>query len=794
MNLRIAILAAALAACTPVSSSFVCTNSSQCVIDGQQGRCEASTYCSFPSMKCAPQFQYQGSAGELSGQCVASLDMASTDLSVGLDLPQRVRFHTAERVPTAATPCAVAAGPLDGDSRPDVAVATCASGKVQVYFTAADGSLPKSPSYTSTIAADASAVLIANVTGSASLDLVIADRSSGTVSALPGDGAGGFGSPVVLLTKASVDVLATADFDHDGVMDVVAGSSIAPGLVLKRSAASSAQVLATQVLEARVLTTDVNHDGWADLVGLAPSGTLVVELNVGESAPGTFAAPLTSTYSVGVDLASASFNADAYPDFFVLQGGGSDGFDSYVIPSGGAGTGDFGPQIDFEIASTHLATGALRVLIADVDGDGTNDLVASFCPAPSVSLQSGVRIHWGLTAGALPTPELLASTLYATESCPTAMTSAHLVDAQHLDLIIANSSSGTLSIIHGESGQATSAATTILPTVSGTRMYDFNGDGKLDLVYGDANGLELAAGDGAGHFKPVAFTAYQGQIAASAVADMNNDGKLDLVYATTDFHFYVALGTGPGTFATPLAFPLNTTGTAQIVDLAIAEFTGDKNLDLLLVDGSESANTTLSNLVLEPGKGNGAFYLAPEPYSAPNASRVAIADLNGDQLADAVALTTDGNAYPLLRDPKKSLDSLPKITAEPTSGRGLVLVDVNYDGHVDLLAAGDSLNVLYGKGDGTFLAAQILLAAETYGVGAGDFDDGLLRDVVAISNTDIYVGDGTGRSFFFGDPTGYTFAAGDGDSSVLVGDINGDGLADVVVGGVSTTVVLNNTP
>src|SRR5205807_2406115 len=86
---------------------------------------------------------------------------------------------------------------------------------------------------------------------------------------------------------------------------------------------------------------------------------------------------------------------------------------------------------------------------------------------------------------------------------------------------------------------------------------DFNGDGKPDLVTGNAGDLNLGAGgslgillgNGDGSFRPVANLPVASNPIAVAVGDFNKDGKLDVVAANLfGSSVSVFLGNGDGSF------------------------------------------------------------------------------------------------------------------------------------------------------------------------------------------------------------------------------------------------------
>src|SRR5262249_36622988 len=123
---------------------------------------------------------------------------------------------------------------------------------------------------------------------------------------------------------------------------------------------------------------------------------------------------------------------------------------------------------------------------------------------------------------------------------------------------------------------------------------DFNGDGKLDLVFADTYGdaVGVMPGDGnLGDFAAAQYFAAGSRPNSVTVADLNGDGKPDLVTARIG-SVSVLLGNGDGAFQAARDYA---TGLGS--PMAVADFNGDGKPDLVMTgySGTDSVGVLLGN-------------------------------------------------------------------------------------------------------------------------------------------------------------------------------------------------------
>ena len=283
-----------------------------------------------------------------------------------------------------------------------------------------------------------------------------------------------------------------------------------------------------------------------------------------------------------------------------------------------------------------------------------------------------------------------------------------------------------------------------------------------------------------------------------AVGDFNGDGIPDLAVANYGAGTVtILLGNGNGTFTQALNTPTTVGGGPSSV--AVADFNGDGIADLAVANSNDNTATILL------GNGDGSFTQAansPVPVGSGPIS-VAVGDFNGNAIPDLAVANAGSNTITILLGDgsgnfTQAANSPVTVGSEPSS---VAVGDFDGNGVSDLAIANygaGTLTILIGNGDGTFTQAAnspITTGVGSISVAVGDFNGDGIPDL-AVANygeNTVTILLGSGNGTFAASAT--KPATGAAPSSVAVGDFNGDGTPDLAVTseGSNTVTVLQTS-
>ncbi|MCO6438899.1 MAG: VCBS repeat-containing protein [Phycisphaerae bacterium] len=296
---------------------------------------------------------------------------------------------------------------------------------------------------------------------------------------------------------------------------------------------------------------DINGDGHLDMAVADHCNGIFVYLGDGQGgwipiAQGLFPEDLLpgaqkrQMFQGAEDLVLGDVNGDGFPD--IVSGAADEGGINVYL---GNGTGDNWKRQDQ--TSLPASRWTVRVELADVNGDGIKDLLASHSVGPRVWLSDG-KGGWTAASDGLPSP-----------------------------------------MIEGLYG--------------GLSTGDFNEDGRVDIAVAnwvDGPEVYLQQADGSWRKMPDVFPDMQGGAVGLDTDDLNQDGHLDLVVSgrlTTEGGFvrgiFALLGDGKGGFRFWENSGLPSTGLAASTGVTIGDVNQDGVPDIALASG----------LIVETGTG-----------------------------------------------------------------------------------------------------------------------------------------------------------------------------------------------
>ncbi|MEA3142097.1 MAG: hypothetical protein QOK23_4266 [Gammaproteobacteria bacterium] len=372
-------------------------------------------------------------------------------------------------------------------------------------------------------------------------------------------------------TEISAGVV-SADFNHDGFADVVALSSMRHASVLTSSnlkayLSTAAGMFAPPALTADgfrplyIASADLNGDGFADVVSASfEDGELNVFFN-NQLSPGTFN-PAVALNSPGASqLAIADMNGDGLPDLVSAD------FNVSLFVQTSAGS--------FAAPISLYSGGANWVALGDLNGDGAVDVALTDAVGVKVLMHTGVA---SATTYAAPVTVFTQTANFNVAGAN--LIAIADIDGDGLnDLVITDPGpTGGMSpsayvllqnpASHGTFLAPVGYATATQDLAQSILLQDLQGSGKLDIVIGGQRSVTVLLHDPAnpGKFLPAGIYAADGANEV-AVADINGDGKPDIIVSngitfpmqggvsTTHPGVLLQSATTPGTFGALLDLP-----------------------------------------------------------------------------------------------------------------------------------------------------------------------------------------------------------------------------------------------
>jgi hypothetical protein len=299
----------------------------------------------------------------------------------------------------------------------------------------------------------------------------------GYLKIYPSTGAGTFAAPVLTPDGDDPLFLASADLTGAGRLDVVSASFDDGTLTVFYNSAQApgtfgAPVILSSPGTSQVAIGDMNNDGLQDLVSADFNVSLFVQ-----TAPGTFASPV-SLYPGGANwVAVGDLNNDGIPDVALTDSVGV----KVLLHTGAAASLTYAAPVAVFTQSVNPGIrGANLIVIADVNGDGLNDLVITD-PGP---VGSPPTVNILLQNKSAP-GTFLAPVSYALSgnSIPQSIVVADVNGDGHPDIVIGGSTVVNVLLQNASApGTFAAAASYAISNATQIAIADVNGDGLVDIV------------------------------------------------------------------------------------------------------------------------------------------------------------------------------------------------------------------------------------------------------------------------------------------------------------------------
>lgn len=413
-----------------------------------------------------------------------------------------------------------------------------------------------------------------------------------------------------------------------------------------------------------------------------------------------------------------------------------------------------------------------------------------------------------ITPGSVSFPNVISIDRQAPAGPETGVSS--VVFRVTFDQIVLNVDEADFDVV--TTGNAKADAAVTVASVSGS-IYDVtvsgvqgNGDLQLNLVdngsiFNSSEGQLGGAGPSNGSFTGEIYQVLQTHPTVNSIVAVapNPTAATSVSWTVTfselvtgvDVSDFVTVPVGLTAPNAPTVTPINPVGGAAMsYTVTVSGLIGTGTIGLNLAD-----DETIRDVDDNPLRTSPIDLAEPVTVGETGSGPVAVVsgDIDGDGIADLAIANRFSNTVSIALGNGDGTFQSTTTVATDNQPRSLALADVNGDGRPDLIVAASSytsgsgfntVNVLLGNGDGTFMAPQ-------------KFGSGFSPRAVAVAdlngdgNPDIAVTDYASPNYrvqvLLGNGNGtfqapQNFTTGRGANSIAIGDVNGDGIADVVTG------------
>lgn len=501
------------------------------------------------------------------------------------------------------------------------------------------------PILSSYAGAGSNCVVSADFNGDGDPDLALGNSLSNSIAILLGNGTGAFSAPQPYSVGAHTSALAVADINGDGRADLAAATEDGFALLLSPDTTGPVAGLFSDPLHVAlgyaaqsIVAGDFDADGIIDLALSVPAlNTVSILSGAGgtQRGNGTFDPRQVLLARQAIRVLHADFDHDGIQD---LATGSPDGLTDIYLGNGSAGHADG----TFRSGESHIFPQQDPGLYeqfdwasGDFNGDHEVDLVVSAYYGPS---QTKNRGDYALLLGQPAAPGHFVPGPSGSVWLTTLL-AADFGNDGISDLAGYDPDTGNLVVRYGSAlNPLVGAGISInagLGQFGALAARDCDGDGRADLVIGDGTQLRVALKNAVGTgfaLQPLTSAGTGIDISSIVASDFNADGIVDLAVCGHS-SLRVLLGQGSGcAWNHTFAAPMGLFAPELFDRLHAGDFDGDGIIDLVA--------TQSSAVLFLRGMGDGGFE-TPVAIQAGAYGDIAAGDFDTDGALDVVL--TDGS-------------------------------------------------------------------------------------------------------------------------------------------------------
>jgi hypothetical protein len=325
---------------------------------------------------------------------------------------------------------------------------------------------------------------------------------------------------------------------------------------------------------------------------------------------------------------------------------------------------------------------------------------------------------------------------------------------------------------------------------------DLNADGHKDLILIYPDSYQVLLNDGSANFTHAGSGTLPGSnFGRGAVGDFNGDGKLDFVIDTAGLPPLALLfGNGDGTFAAPIQVG---TGSQKAARVEAVDLNGDGITDIVYATYILNGNDALDMHTMQFHQGGAFTDTLAVGITGPSWS-FAVGDFNNDRIPDLFVVNAGGTgrAYLGKGDGTFAAGGVPIAASDgflvtPPFASG----DFDHDGNMDIVTrlttvGPDVLLLMWGDGHANF-SSQIIASDNSFKLSTGDVNGDGIPDILA-SDGFGYVALTLGRNDRNFPSSKLLLNASSG--ALSSGNVFNDGYNDILVSGMGDCTTVAGTP